>query len=217
MIKKICIGILAGLLSACVLREPYRYCPLVTIDRADARLIQKVNYQDDFEIEFKGVEGFCWYDERVKQEKARITPVFVVRKLRGTDESDVHFSWFTNTVKGPPAYLGKKTYFVSASLAQGERIKELRGDAVDVKIPRDMMYEFEIFAGLVISPREKKYNRRIFDVDFDYYEETETSEPYAAKLKVYPELYYEDGSVAEPEYVTPGQPQKKQGCSSCGA
>lgn len=216
MIKKIYIGILAGLLSACVLRDPYRYCPLVTIDRYDARLIQKVNYQDDFEVEFKGVEGFCWYDERVKQEKARITPVFVVRKLRNTDESDVHFRWFTNTIKGPPAYLGKKSYFAEVSMAKGERSKEFRGEAVDVKIPRDMMYEFEIFAGLVISPQEQKYNRRIFDVDFDYYEDTETSEPSVAKLKVYPELYYEDGSVAEPEYITPGRPQKKQGCSSCG-
>ena len=101
-------------------------------------------------------------------------------------------------------------------MAKGERSKEFRGEAVDVKIPRDMMYEFEIFAGLVISPQEQKYNRRIFDVDFDYYEDTETSEPSVAKLKVYPELYYEDGSVAEPEYITPGRPQQKQGCSSCG-
>lgn len=217
MIKKICIFVLAGALGACVLKEPERFCPFVTIKRDDARLIQKVNYQDDFEVEFKGIEGYCWYDGRVKKEKARITPIFVVRKLRNTDESDIHFSWFTNTVKGPPAYLGKKAYFAAVSMNKGERIKEFRGEAVDVKIPREMMYEFEIFAGLVVSPQEKQYNRRIFDVDFEYYDGTAASEPDAVKLKVYPELYNEDGSVAEPEYIIPGQQQKKQGCSACGA
>lgn len=216
MIKKICICAFFALLSACVVKEPYRQCPLVTIKRDDSRLIQKVNYQDDFEVEFKGVEAFCYFDERVKQEKAKIIPIFVVHKLRNTDETDIHFSWFTNTIKGPPAFLGKKAYFTGTSMLQGERSKEFRGEEVEVKIPVEMMYEFEIFAGLVVSPEEKKYNQRLFDVDFGYYEDQPTPEPVAVKLKVYPQLYYEDGSVAEPEYVTKGQAKQTEGCSSCG-
>lgn len=216
MMKKFYIGMLAVLLSGCVMEEPFRHCPLVTIKREDSRLIQKVNYQDDFEVELKGVEAFCYFDQRVKKEKAKITPIFVVHKLRNTDETDIQFSWFTNTIKGPPAYLGKKTYFTGTSMGKGERSKEFRGEEVEVKIPVEMMYDFEVFAGLVVSPQEKKYNQRLFDVDFDYYEDKPTPEPYNVKLKVYPQLYYEDGTVAEPEYVTPGQTQKSEGCLSCG-
>lgn len=179
--------------------EGYRQCPLVTIKREDARLIQIVNYQDNFEVELIGFEGFCYFDTRVKQEKAKITPIFVVNKLRNTDESDVQFSWFTNTIKGPPAYLGKKTYFVETSLQKDEQRKEFKGAQVEVKIPVDMMYEFEIFAGLELSPKEKKYNQRLFDVDLGYYENQSSLEPYHVKIREYPTEYYEDGSVAEPE------------------
>ncbi len=179
--------------------EGYRQCPLVTIKREDARLIQIVNYRDNFEVELIGFEGFCYFDTRVKQEKARITPIFVVNKLRNTDESDVQFSWFTNTIKGPPAYLGKKSYFVETSLAKGERRKEFKGAQVEVKIPVDMMYEFEIFAGLELSPKEKQYNQRFFDVDLGYDESQTSQEPYHVNVKEYPATYYEDGSVVEPE------------------
>lgn len=179
--------------------EGYRQCPLVTIKREDARLIQIVNYRDNFEVELIGFEGFCYFDTRVKQEKARITPIFVVNKLRNTDESDVQFSWFTNTIKGPPAYLGKKSYFVETSLQKGERRKEFKGAQVEVKIPVDMMYEFEIFAGLELSPKEKQYNQRFFDVDLGYDESQTSQEPYHVNVKEYPATYYEDGSVVEPE------------------
>lgn len=216
MFKKFLSCFLLVLVSSCVLDEPYRHCPLVTINREDARLIQKVNYQDDFEVELKAIEGYCFFDTRVKQEKAKIIPIFVVNKLRNTDETDIQFSWFTNTIKGPPAYLGKKNYFVGTSMTFGERSKEFKGPEIEVKIPAEMMYDFEVFAGLVVSPQEKKYNQRIFDVDFDYYEDQPTPEPYNVKLKVYPERYYEDGTPAEPEYAKPRAAPKTSDCSTCG-
>lgn len=215
MVKKLYICLIFAFLSACVVEEPFRQCPLLTIKREDSRLIQKVNYQDDFEVEFKGVEAYCYFDERVKQEKAKITPIFIVHKLRNTDETDIHFSWFTNSIKGPPAYLGKKTYFAETSMPQGMRTKEFRGQEVEVKIPLEMMYDFEVFAGLVVSPQEKKYNQRIFDVDFNYYEDQPIPEPYTVKLKVYPELYYEDGTVAEPEDLKKKHFETKSDCLSC--
>lgn len=189
------------LVSSCSssIPEGYKQCPLVTIKREDARLIQIANYQDNYEIELIGFEGFCYFDTRVKQEKAKITPVFVINKLRNTDESDVHFSWFTNTIKGPPAYLGKKTYFVETNMKKDERRKEFKGAQVEVKIPVNMMYEFEIFAGLELSPKERKYNQRLFDVDLEYFENQSSMEPYHVKIREYPSEYYEDGSVAEPE------------------
>ena len=179
--------------------EGYKQCPLVTIKREDARLIQIINYQDNYEIELIGFEGFCYYDTRVNQEKAKITPIFAINKLRNTDESDIHFSWFTNTIKGPPAFLGKKTYFVETSMKKEERHKEFKGAQVEVKIPVNMMYDFEIFAGLELSPKEKKYNQRLFDVDLEYYESQSSMEPYQVKIREYPSEYYEDGSVADPE------------------
>ncbi len=173
MFKKIFCAILLIGLCGCVSSVPegYRQCPVMTIKREDARLIQIVNYQDNFEIELIGVEGFCYFDERVNQEKAKITPTFRVKKLRNTDETDVQFSWFTNTIKGPPQFLGKKSYFVGTSISSKEMSKEFKGKQVEVKIPLDMMYEFEIFAGLDISPQERKYNQKIFDVDLGYIEE----------------------------------------------
>ncbi len=169
--------------------DGYKQCPLVTIKREDARLIQIINYQDNFEIEFVGFEGFCYYDTRVNQEKAKITPIFSINKLRDTDETDIQFQWFTNTIKGPPAYLGKKSYFVETSMRRDERRKEFKGKSVDVKIPVDKMYEFEIFAGLELSPQEKKYNQRVFDVDLGYDDTTSSLEKYSVMEKKKSELY----------------------------
>lgn len=173
MSKMIFAFLMTLVLSSCLLHtseRSYKQCPIITIKRADARLIQLANYQDNYEIELTGVEAFCYYDQRVKQEKARIVPIFKIRKLRNTDESDVHFSWFTETIKGPPAYLGKKSYFVEVSLQEDEREKEVKGKFVDVKIPKEEMYEFEIFAGLEMSKKEREYNQKIFDVDLGYLE-----------------------------------------------
>lgn len=188
-------------MGACTTSVPegYRQCPLVSIKREDARLIQIVNYQDNFEIELIGFEGFCYYDTRVNQEKAKITPIFEIKKLRDTDESDVQFSWFTNTIKGPPEFLGKKAYFVETSLSANQKYKKFKGKQVEVKIPQDMMYEFEIFAGLEISPQEKKYNQRLFDVDLGYVESQTLAKPYQSHIREYPAEYYEDGTIAEPQ------------------
>lgn len=173
------------MITGCVSNIPagYKQCPLISIKREDARLIQLVNYQDNYEIELVGVEGFCYFDTSVKKEKAVITPLFKIRKLRNTDESDIHFQWFTNTIKGPPAYLGKKTYFVEVTLSKDEREKEFKGKTVEVKIPADMMYEFEIFAGLELSKQEKKYNQRLFDVDLGYYETPDSLQNYQTPIQ----------------------------------
>ncbi len=202
MIKKISAIFLLFFISGCVLLlddapEGYKQCPLITIKREDAKLIQIVNYKDNFMVELKGTESFCYFDDRVKQEKAVITPIFVVKRLQKSDENDIQFSWFTNTIKGPPAFLGKKAYFEAVSLSADENEKEFKGKTVEVKIPQEMMYEFEIFAGLVISPKEKAYNQRFFDVDMEYDDTAPENEVYETKIKEYPPLYNQDGTFAE--------------------
>lgn len=215
MLKKFLLCSLFLLLTSCVLEEPYHYCPFVTIRRQDAHLIQKANYQDDFDVELKGFEGYCYFDSRVRREKARITPVFVVTKLRNTDETNVQFSWFAQTIKGPPEYIGKYTYFADVHIKQGERSVEVKGKEVELKVPNEMMNDFPIYMGLALSKQEKDYNQRLFDVDYGYYEENDIPEPRNVKLKVYPDRVYEDGTPAEVEYVDPNAKSKSSGCGSC--
>ena len=108
---------------------------------------------------------------RVNRDKAVINPVFKIKRLRRSDETDVHFAYYTETVKGPPAYLGKKTYYMAVAVPADETEMTYTAPSVEVKIPPEMKYEFDINLGLVISPEEAKYNRRTFDVDYRYVDE----------------------------------------------
>lgn len=215
MIKKVLFGCLFLFLTSCIAEEPYSSCPFVIIRRDDAHLIQKANYQDDFDVELKGFEGYCYFDERVRREKARIIPIFVVSKLRNTDETNVQFSWFTQTIKGPPEYIGKNTYFADVHIKQGEKSVEVKGKEIELKVPNEMMNDFPIFMGLSLSRQERDYNQRLFDVDYGYYNENEIPEPNNIKLKVYPDRVYEDGRPAEVEYIDPNAKPKSSGCGSC--
>lgn len=224
MSKKLLISGIILLLSACVVDKPYHPCPYGAIRREHAKLIQKVNYQDDFMVELKGFEGYCYFDTPVKRAKAMITPIFVITKLRNTDETDVQFSWFTETIKGPPAYLGKRSYFTGTHIKTGERVKEFKGSPVSVKVPNEMMDDFEIMLGLDASKEEKKYNQRIFDVEYDYYEFPPQIQAPVVKLKAYPQVFDENNEPIDTQYYPsrPGQPQPQSvpakpagDCNSC--
>ena len=104
-------------------------CPLVRIPRNSAYVIQKVNYIDDFQIELTGYSGYCYFDKRVNRRKAVIIPQFEVKRLRGkSDETDVDFEYYTQTIKGPPEYLGKKQYFGHVTIPLERRIKALKAN-----------------------------------------------------------------------------------------
>ena len=76
-------------------------CPRVVIPRDTAYLTQIVNYREEFQISLVGYEGHCYFDTRVNRDKAVINPVFKIKRLRRSDETDVHFAYYTETVKGP--------------------------------------------------------------------------------------------------------------------
>ena len=38
-----------------------------------------------------------------------------------------------------------------------------------VYVPEEYKYSYDINMGLVISPEERKYNRRTFDIEYRYY------------------------------------------------
>lgn len=146
-------------------------CPFVIIPRDVAYVVQKVNAQDDFQIELKGYEGYCYFNEYDKRRKAVITPQFSVRRLRGRlDETDVHFSFFTETIKGPPAFLGKKSYFEQVEIPLQQKEKTFSGRTVEVSIPNADYGDFPIYLGLDLTAEETKYNNRTFDIKFRYEE-----------------------------------------------
>jgi lipoprotein len=168
----------ASLLASCSLfwsentvRAPEDNCPSVIIPRDVAYVTQKVNYKDDFRIEITGFSGYCYFDKRVNRRKAVITPQFEVRRLRQKlDETDVDFEYFTETVKGPPEYLGKKHYFGHVTIPLNRREMAFSGKTLELKIPNRDYGRFEIFLGLELTPEERNYNNRTFDVKYRFEE-----------------------------------------------
>lgn len=148
-----------------------RMCPNVQIARDNSYLTQVVNYKESFQVSISGYEGFCFYDERLQRNRAVIRPIFKIKRLRPSDETDVRFSYYTETVKGPPEYLGKKTYHITAHIKLNELETEYMGPDAMVFIPPDMLYDYDINLGLWISPEEAKYNKRTFDINYRYIDE----------------------------------------------
>lgn len=171
MRTKVLVLFFIFLLSSCRHGESEGLCPRVVINREDSYLTQIVNYREEFQISIIGFDGYCYFDTRVNRTKAVIEPIFKIKRLRQSDESDVHFAYFTETVKGPPAYLGKKTYYLNVTIPENELETEYKAKAVEVKIPEDMKYEFDINLGLVMTKEEQKYNERTFDINYRYVNE----------------------------------------------
>ena len=173
MLKRFCWLLALGL-SGCGswFHEPdVRVCPQVQIVRDNSYLTQFVKYKETVQISLRGDEGYCYYDEHLQRHRAIIEPVFKIKRLTPSDETDVRFSYYTETVKGPPEYLGKKTYFITAHIAPDALETQYKGRAVSVFIPPEMVYEYDINLGLWISPEEALYNRRTFDINYRYIEE----------------------------------------------
>lgn len=172
MQSRIFVLLILFMTVACRLNgEGGNLCPRVNILRDSSYLTQIVNYREEFQISLIGYEGHCYFDSRVNKDKAVINPIFKIKRLRKSDETDVHFAYYTETIKGPPAYLGKRTYYLAVSIPENERELIYKADSVEVKIPPQMKYEFDINLGLVISKEESKYNQRTFDIDYRYIDE----------------------------------------------
>ena len=130
----------------------YETCPRVQIIRDNAYLTQVVNYREEFQINLIGYDGYCYMDRKINQNKALIKPIFQIKRLRPSDETDVHFAFYTETVKGPPQYIGKKTHFAVATIPArraGNRIYRAAGDGLcsrRIQIQLRYQYGFGDFA-----------------------------------------------------------------------
>ena len=187
-------------------------CPKISIPLDKAYIIQKANYRNEFQIRLTGYESYCYFDEVSSRHYAMIKPLFLIRRIRTTDESRVDFNFYTETIKGPPGYIGKKSYPASINIAENEYEKKFSGPFVKVKVPTNDS-EFEIFLGLDLSASEYNYNKRGFNIDYHY----EGEETFEFVPTVYVETDLEENSINQ--HNTKGQevppsPQKEDcGCS----
>ena len=169
MIKKLQILLFIALTGCSSGILDYETCPRVQIMREDAYLSQVVHSRETFQINLIGFDGYCYWDKKIKQNKALIKPIFQIKRLRPSDETEVHFSFYTETVKGPPEYLGKKTHFAVAPIPATALEIEYTAPQVLVYVPEEYKYSYDINMGLVITAEERKYNHRTFDVEYRYF------------------------------------------------
>lgn len=173
MLKRALLSVLF-FVSACgnwFSNDDVRLCPAVQITRDKSYLTQFVNYKEAFQISINGYEGYCYYDKKLERHRAVISPIFKIKRLRPSDETDVRFSYYTETIKGPPEYIGKKSHHITAQIPIDTIETDYKANQTDVFIPSEMLYDYDINLGLWISPEEAKYNHRTFDINYRYEQE----------------------------------------------
>lgn len=218
MLKKYLAMIAVTFLSSCSLfdnKEGGSFCPNVIINRDEAYVTKIVNYRSDFLIELTGYSGYCFFDDRVNRNKAVITPEFKITRLRKSDETEVQFGFFTETLQGPPEYLGRKNYPASVIIPLNQIEKSFTGPSLTLKVPNMDEYRFQILLGLAMSVEERKYNERTFDVRYDYIDEIGSyNYPRPEEVEVTEGLPNRGlpETKAYPKEPVPGEPD----CRTCG-
>lgn len=123
-------------------------CPKVHIRINDSTLVQKQGKKPVFKIEASSYSGFCYFNEDLETHKAVVKPVFKIVRLSDEDITDVHFSYYLETVEGPKAFLGKKTYFVNVSMPLGIKEISYTTDVAELTVPKPGTYDLDVYLGL---------------------------------------------------------------------
>lgn len=134
-------------------------CPKVHIRREDASLIQKEGHKPAFEIVASGYAGHCYFNEKINKDKAVIIPKFKIIRLTDTDVTDIHFSYYLETVEGPKHYLGKKTHFAEVSIPQGTKEIEYIAPKSELIIPPSGTYDLDVYMGLYEDISDLQYKK----------------------------------------------------------
>ena len=107
------------------------------------------------QVSIKGYEGHCYYHEGSRTVQAQITPVFEAVRNETGDESDIFFTYYTETIIGPPEYLGRKVRNEKFTIPEGSFHKFYRGKTFQMRIPAGLENTYSIEMGIVFSPRNK--------------------------------------------------------------
>lgn len=135
-------------------------CPNIFISTSNYQLTQIVNYSKNFKVELVGYSGYCYTYLPANMRFAIITPQLKVTRLRPSQDTEVDFSFYAKTQKGPPEFLGKRSYFASVDIPNQETEVSLEPIRVRIPLQND---SFEIELGLDLSLAEKKYNQSASD------------------------------------------------------
>lgn len=214
-LSKIIGALLAVSACAPALREADYMCPNVRIPRATAFVTQKAAYSEEVRVELIGYEGYCLTAATVNRRYAAIKPLFRVQRLREGYDTRVDVSYFTETIKGPPEFLGRKTYFASVDIPRDMTEKEFAGREIRVRVPTEGYDDFTILLGMDVSPAEYAANQRSFDVDYRY---LSTGELRAYQNPVTPRVVEVDEAPAVQYMQLKPLPVKRPAAqkSSCG-
>lgn len=135
-------------------------CPKVHIRQDDVKIIQTAEYRELFTVKAVGYEGFCYFNEKVQKDRAVIKPKFRVSRIEDSDITDVHFSYYLETVEGPKRFLGKKTYFASVNIPLGVQEVEFTADIGELSIPVPGTYDLDVFLGLIANGYDLEYKMK---------------------------------------------------------
>lgn len=204
------------LLSSCAssYKEADYMCPQVKIPRATAYVTQKASYSEEVQIEIIGYEGYCITADSVNRRFAVIRPLFKARRLKEGHDTRADFSYFTETIKGPPEFLGRRRYFASVDIPRGDAEKEFAGGEVKVRIPSQGYNDFTILLGMEASPAERAYNQKTFDIEYRYLTEDEIRQynapviPRVIEVEKAPDVQY----IPLKPLPVRQAPRKKSGC-----
>ena len=135
-------------------------CPKVHIKRKDSVIVQKEGNTNAFEIVALGYSGHCYFNKNVNKTKAIIRPEFKIVRLSDVDDTDVHFSYYLETVEGPEAYLGKKTYFAKVTIPKGTKeIGYIPNETAELSIPEHRKENADIYFGLNEDTSEMQFKK----------------------------------------------------------
>lgn len=137
-------------------------CAQVVIDNNASYFTRTRGNTEDFRVELIGNESYCYNANDISRRYIVISPKFKITRLSSTDETRVDFSFYTETIKGPPEFIGKRSYFFTGNLDNSTKEITVTARPVKVKAPLNDP-NFTVLLGLNLSDSEQTYNLRTFD------------------------------------------------------
>lgn len=135
-------------------------CPKVHIRQNDTKIVQVAEYRELFTIEAIGYEGRCYFNKKLGKDKAIVKPKFKITRLEESDVTDVHFSYYLETVEGPTNYLGKKTYFAEVHIPRGVTVLDYSAEGGELTIPVPGTYNMDIYLGIKATVQDLEYRTK---------------------------------------------------------
>jgi hypothetical protein len=159
MLKKLLIaGVL--LVSACAQDKPFiRYCPNVVITPSYSRVTNFYDKEIQYKAEIIGYEGYCRYDEKTKQTKAVIAPIFEVSRHSDVAGKNVVINYYANTSDNQNKMMGRQPHSFKTTVEKKFERVMVTGDEIEVRIPNDTP-SYQINLEIALTKSQYQYNQK---------------------------------------------------------